>query len=73
MKDIQAAFDKYLAKGKPAYVSHRWASLEDAIAWIRAAGGVAVLAHPGRYDLKPCSATRCWKSSGASVARRSRW
>lgn len=53
VKDIQAAFDKYLAKGKPAYVSHRWASLEDAVRWIRESGGVAVLAHPGRYKMKP--------------------
>ena len=53
VKDIQRAFDKYLAKGKPAYVSHRWASLDDAMGWIRASGGTAVLAHPGRYDLKP--------------------
>jgi predicted metal-dependent phosphoesterase TrpH len=52
VKDIQAAFDKYLAKGKRAYVAHRWAGLKDAIDWIRAAGGVAVLAHPGRYELK---------------------
>ena len=34
-------------------MAHHWADLGDAIAWIRAAGGVAVLAHPGRYDLKP--------------------
>jgi len=53
VKSIQAAFDKYLAKGKPAYVAHRWATLEEAIAWTRASGGTAVLAHPGRYDLKP--------------------
>jgi 3',5'-nucleoside bisphosphate phosphatase len=53
VKDIQAAFDKYLAKGKPAYVPHRWATLENAISWIKGAGGVAVLAHPGRYNLKP--------------------
>ncbi len=53
VKGIQAAFDKYLARGKSAFVAHRWANLADAIAWIRAAGGVAVLAHPGRYDLKP--------------------
>jgi predicted metal-dependent phosphoesterase TrpH len=53
VKDIQAAFDKYLATGKPAYVSHRWAALEDAVKWIRGSGGTAVLAHPGRYDLKP--------------------
>jgi predicted metal-dependent phosphoesterase TrpH len=53
VKDTQQAFDRYLAKGKPAYVPHRWASLEDAVGWIRASGGTAVLAHPGRYDLKP--------------------
>lgn len=53
VKDMQHAFDKYLGKGKPAYVSHRWASLEDAMEWILASGGTAVLAHPGRYDLKP--------------------
>jgi predicted metal-dependent phosphoesterase TrpH len=53
VKDMQQAFDKYLAKGKPAYVSHRWASLEEALHWIGASGGTAVLAHPGRYDLKP--------------------
>ncbi|WP_246212094.1 PHP domain-containing protein [Usitatibacter palustris] len=53
VKDIQAAFDKYLAKGKRAFVPHQWAKHEDAVKWIRAAGGVAVLAHPGRYDLKP--------------------
>jgi hypothetical protein len=53
VKDIQQAFDKYLARGKPAYVSHEWANLEDAIHWITSSGGVAVLAHPGRYDLKP--------------------
>lgn len=53
VKDIQAAFDKYLAKGKPAYVAHRWAELGAAVEWIRSSGGVAVLAHPGRYNLKP--------------------
>ena len=53
VKDIQGAFDKYLARGKPAYVSHRWAEFDDAVGWIRASGGTAVLAHPGRYDLKP--------------------
>lgn len=53
VRDIQHAFDRYLAKGKPAYVAHRWADLEQAVGWIRASGGTAVLAHPGRYDLKP--------------------
>ena len=53
VKDVQQAFDKYLAKGKPAYVPHKWATLEEAVSWIRASGGVAVMAHPGRYGLKP--------------------
>ena len=53
VKDVQQAFDRYLAKGKPAYVPHKWATLEEAVTWIRASGGIAVMAHPGRYGLKP--------------------
>ncbi|MBL8507191.1 MAG: PHP domain-containing protein, partial [Chitinimonas sp.] len=49
-KDMKGVFKKYLARGKPGYVSHQWASMEDAVGWIRAAGGVAVIAHPGRYE-----------------------
>lgn len=47
----QEAFDRYLAKGKPAYVSTTWAEMTLAINWITEAGGVAVLAHPLRYSL----------------------
>lgn len=46
---IPDVFKKYLSEGKPGYVPHRWATLEDALGWIRAAGGIAVIAHPGRY------------------------
>lgn len=49
--DIPDVFRNYLVEGKPGYVPHRWAELRDAVGWIRAAGGVAVVAHPGRYDL----------------------
>jgi len=42
-------FRKYLSEGKPGYVPHRWASLADAVGWIRSAGGIPVIAHPGRY------------------------
>ncbi|MBQ5965654.1 3',5'-nucleoside bisphosphate phosphatase [Massilia sp. ZL223] len=42
-------FRRYLTEGKPGYVPHRWASLEDAVGWIRGAGGIPVIAHPGRY------------------------
>lgn len=48
-RDVQDVFDRYLVKGKPGFVPHQWASLGDAISWIRGAGGIAVLAHPGRY------------------------
>lgn len=47
----QEAFDRYLAKGKPAYVATPWAELEQAVNWISESGGVAVLAHPLRYKL----------------------
>jgi len=47
----QEAFDRYLAKGKPAFVPTIWASLEEVVGWIRIAGGIAVLAHPLRYNL----------------------
>jgi hypothetical protein len=50
-KDVSAVFKKFLVKGKPGYFEHRWASLEDAVNWITGSGGIAVLAHPGRYDL----------------------
>jgi len=50
--DMKAAFRRFLAEGKPAYVRHRWASLQDAVRWIGAAGGESVLAHPCRYGLR---------------------
>ncbi len=46
-------FRRYLTEGKPGYVEHRWASLGDAVRWITQAGGLAVIAHPGRYDFTP--------------------
>jgi hypothetical protein len=53
VRDTQQAFDRYLGKDKPAFVRHQWARLEDAMGWIIGSGGTAVLAHPGRYGLKP--------------------
>ncbi|MGK5003253.1 3',5'-nucleoside bisphosphate phosphatase [Janthinobacterium sp. LB2P70] len=47
--NIPDVFKKYLSEGKPGYVEHRWATLAEAVGWIRGAGGVAVIAHPGRY------------------------
>lgn len=52
-KDTSEVFRKYLTDGKPGFVPHRWAKLGDAVRWIREAGGVAVIAHPARYDHSP--------------------
>jgi predicted metal-dependent phosphoesterase TrpH len=49
VKEVKTVFDYWLAKGKPGYVPHAWATLEEAVGWIHGAGGVAVVAHPGRY------------------------
>lgn len=50
-KDNKAVFKKYLVKGKPGFVDFQWMDLETAVGLIRDAGGQAVIAHPGRYDL----------------------
>ena len=49
--DTGAVFRRYLTEGKPGYVAHAWAGLGEAVRWITQAGGVAVIAHPGRYKL----------------------
>ncbi len=51
--DPHEVFKKYLTEGKPGFVEHRWARLSDAVRWITEAGGIAVIAHPGRYDFTP--------------------
>jgi predicted metal-dependent phosphoesterase TrpH len=48
-KDTSEVFRRFLTEGKPGYVPHRWAGLQEAVRWIRDAGGVAVIAHPARY------------------------
>ena len=47
--DTHEVFRRFLTEGKPGYVPHRWASLGEAVNWINNAGGIAVIAHPGRY------------------------
>jgi predicted metal-dependent phosphoesterase TrpH len=49
-RETPEVFRKYLTEGKPGYVPHRWASLRDAVTWITQAQGIAVIAHPGRYN-----------------------
>jgi predicted metal-dependent phosphoesterase TrpH len=50
-RDHAEAFRRYLGAGKPAYVAPAWADISDAVRWIDAAGGTAVLAHPWRCKL----------------------
>ncbi|HPT51094.1 MAG TPA: 3',5'-nucleoside bisphosphate phosphatase [Accumulibacter sp.] len=50
-RDTRSVFESYLVPGKPGYVQHRWARLSDALNWVHGAGGVAAVAHPGRYKL----------------------
>ncbi len=47
--EVQTVFDRLLKDDGPAHEPMQWASLEAAVTWIRGAGGVAVIAHPGRY------------------------
>lgn len=51
--NVSDVFRNFLIEGKPGYIPHRWATLEQSVSWIRAAGGRAVIAHPGRYKLDP--------------------
>ncbi len=48
-QETNEVFRKYITEGKPGFVPHRWATLRNAVGWITGAGGVAVIAHPGRY------------------------
>lgn len=48
-RDVRSVFESYIVPGRPGYVDHRWATLEESVGWVLGAGGVAVIAHPGRY------------------------
>jgi predicted metal-dependent phosphoesterase TrpH len=56
-RQTHEVFTRFLTPGKPGYVDHAWARMDDALGWIAAAKGIAVIAHPGRYRL---SATEEW-------------
>ena len=50
-KNHQKAFKQFLGKRGRAYEPGHWSKLEETVATIHASGGIAVLAHPGRYRL----------------------
>jgi len=57
-KETKDVFKRFLTPGKPGYVKHAWATLTEAVSWIHIAGGVAVVAHPGRYKVSPTGMRR---------------
>ncbi len=68
--NINAAFKKYLGTGKPADVKYQWPAMAIIIGWIHAAGGVAVLAHPCKYDLtriKMCALIKDFAAAGGDA------
>jgi predicted metal-dependent phosphoesterase TrpH len=69
-RDVREVFKRYLVDGKPGYVPHEWAHLDEAVKWIASAGGVAVLAHPGRYrigELKLHELVKEFKEAGGTA------
>ncbi len=48
-ESVREVFRKFLVKGRPGHVPGDWAELDEAVGWIRDAGGSAVVAHPARY------------------------
>ena len=60
-KSTDEVFTHYLIEGKPGFVPHAWASLEQAVTWIKGAGGVAVIAHPGRYRYTSLQLTQLYE------------
>lgn len=68
--NINAAFKKYLGVGKSADVKYQWPDMRTIIQWIHQAGGVAVLAHPCKYDLtrtKMCALIKDFALAGGDA------
>ncbi|MGH1470042.1 MAG: PHP domain-containing protein [Cellvibrionaceae bacterium] len=51
VKSEKAAFKRYLGAGKIGDIKSCWPEMQTVIAWIKASGGVSVLAHPLHYKL----------------------
>ena len=67
VSDIKQAFQRFLVRGRPAYVPTSWLSLEAVVDAIVRAGGQAVIAHPLKYKLtrsKLHALIRAFKETG---------
>lgn len=51
VSNMAQAFKRYLGAGKPGDVKTMWPDISEVVGWIRAAGGVAVVAHPDKYKM----------------------
>lgn len=49
-KNKKQAFKRFLVRGKPGFIPMQWPTIEEIGEWITAADGIAVLAHPTRYN-----------------------
>ena len=49
--DTGAAFKSYLSAGKIGDVKDEWPHMCEVVGWIKAAGGIPVLAHPAKYKV----------------------
>lgn len=66
-RTIQQAFNKYLGAGKPGDVKQLWPEFEEVIAPVVESGGIAVLAHPKKYNMtrtKLCAMVRDFVEAG---------
>lgn len=61
------AFNSYLRRGRGAYVSTAWAGLGDCVEALHAAGGLAVVAHPGATGSRRRGSISCCGSSGTAA------
>lgn len=52
VRNTEAAFDRYIGEGKPAYVPNESLKMADAVALLRRNGFVPVLAHPAELEQK---------------------
>lgn len=66
--DVRSAFDHYIGDGGPAYVAKHALAPAEGIALIRAAGGVAVIAHPGVERYAPAGTTMVTELVSAGLA-----
>ena len=66
VRDLKTAYRKFLGRGKPGDVRSGWASLDEVIRWVRAAGGTPVLAHPAKYGLTKTKLRKLAREFGAA-------